>query len=107
VSGKRNVKTKSKNDRRERDATETVLRRLARAPETAHQIYELAESLYQRNGDGGDGETFPGRMTLADIEQIGKYLREVETEDKEMKKQFAELATAAGEFHPLKIPVGF
>ncbi len=107
MSGKRNVKTKSKNDRRERDATETVLRRLARAPETAHQIYELAESLYLRSCDGGDGETASGRMTLADIEQISKYLREVETDDKEMKKQFAELASAAGEFHPLKIPVGF
>jgi hypothetical protein len=100
------VKTKSKNDRSERDATETVLRRLARAPETAHQIYELAESLYLRSCGDGDG-AFPGRMTLADIEQIGKYLREVENHDKEMKKQFAELATAAGEFHPPKIPVGF
>ncbi len=101
------MKPKSKNDRRERDATETPLRRLARALETAHQIYELAESLYLRSCDGGDGETASGRMTFADIEQIGKYLREVETDDKEMKKQFAELATAAGEFHPLKIPVGF
>ena len=83
MSGKRNVKTKSKNDRRETDATETVLRRLARAPETAHQIYELAESLYQRNGD------------------------EVETDDELMKKQFAELATLTSEFHPPEIPVGF
>jgi len=68
------VKPKSKNDPRETDATETVLRRLTRAPETAHQIYELAESLYQRNGDEGGG-AFPGRMTLADIERIGEYLR--------------------------------
>ncbi len=105
MSGKRNVKTKSKNDRRETDATETVLRRLARAPETAHQIYELAESLYQRNGD--EGGAAPGRMTLADIERIGKYLREIETDDKEMKKQFAELATLTSEFHPPEIPVGF
>lgn len=100
------MKTKSKNDRRETDATEIVLRRLARAPETAHQIYELAESLYLRCGDDGD-ETASGRMTLADIEQIGKYLREVENHDREMKKQFAELATLASEFHPPKIPVGF
>jgi hypothetical protein len=100
------VKTKSKNDRRERDATETVLRRLTGAPETAHQIYELAESLYLRYGDDGGG-AFPGRMTLADIEQIGKYLREVENNDREMKKQFAELATLTSEFRPPTIPVGF
>ena len=49
----------------------------------------------------------PGRMTLADIERIGKYLREIETDDKEMKKQFAELATLTSEFHPPEIPVGF
>ncbi len=107
ANGKRKVETKSKNDRRKLDATEIVLRRLARAPETAHQIYELAESLYLRSCDDGDGEAFPGRMTLADIEQIGKYLREVETDDKEMKKQFAELATLTSEFHPPEIPVGF
>ena len=100
------MKPKSKNDRRETDATETVLRRLTRAPETAHQIYELAESLYQRNGDEGGG-AFPGRMTLADIERIGEYLREVENHDKLMKKQFAELATLTSEFHPSEIPVGF
>lgn len=86
------------------DATETVLRRLAGAPETAHQIYELAESLYLRS-ENGDATT--ARLTLADIEQIGKYLREVEACDREMKKQFAELATVPGEFHPPKIPVGF
>ena len=99
------MKTKSKNDRRKTDQTETVLQRLARAPETAHQIYELAESLYLRNGD--DGGAASGRMTLADIEQIGKYLREVENHAREMKKQFAELATLTSEFHPPKIPVGF
>lgn len=99
------MKTKSKNDRRKTDSTETVLRRLARAPETAHQIYELAESLYLRNGDGGGAAS--GRMTLADIERIGEYLREVENHDKLMKKQFAELATLTSEFHPPKIPVGF
>lgn len=99
------MKTKSKNDRRKTDSTETVLRRLARAPETAHQIYELAESLYLRNGD--DGGAASGRMTLADIERIGEYLREVENHDKLMKKQFAELATVPGEIHPPEIPVGF
>jgi hypothetical protein len=101
------VKTKSKNDRRETDATETVLRRLARASETAHQIYELAESLYLRSSSDDGGGAASGRMTLADIEQINKYLREVETDDREMKKQFAELATVPGEFHPPTIPVGF
>lgn len=96
------MKTKSKNDRREAKQTEIVLRRLVNAPETAHQIYELAESVYLRyeNGD-------TSRLTLADIEQIGKYLREVEAGDREMKKQFAELATLTSEFHPPKIPVGF
>lgn len=101
------MKTKSKNDRRETDTTEIVLRRIINAPETAHQIYELAESLYLRSCDDGDGGASPGRMTLDDIEQINKYLREVENQDKEIKKQFAELATIPGEFHPPKIPVGF
>lgn len=100
------MKTKSKNDRRKTDATEAVLRRLARAPETAHQIYELAESLYLRYCDESGGAA-SGRMTLADIEQIGKYLREVENHDREMKKQFAELATLTSEFRPPMIPVGF
>lgn len=100
------MKTKSKNDRREADATENALRRLIGAPENAHQIYELAESLYLRSS-GDDGGAASGRMTLTEIEQIGAYLREVENNDREMKKQFAELATAAGEFNPPKIPIGF
>ncbi len=100
------MKTKSKNDRRETNQTETVLRRLVRAPETAHQIYELAESLYQRNGYDNGGAA-SGRMTLADIERIGEYLREIENHDKLMKKQFADLATLTSEFHPPEIPVGF
>lgn len=99
------MKTKSKNDRRETNQTEIVLRRLVKTPETAHQIYELAESLYLRSCDGG--VTASGRMTLAEIERIGAYLREVENSDREMKKQFAELATVPGEFHPPEIPVGF
>ena len=107
MNGKRKVKTKSKNDRRKANPTETVLRRLISAPETAHQIYELAESLYQGScGDDGNGAS-SSRMTLADIERIGEYLREVETCDREMKKQFAELATLMSEFHPPKIPIGF
>lgn len=97
------MKTKNKNDRREASQTDTVLRRLVDAPETAHQIYELAESLYLRR-ENGDASA---RLTLADIEQIGIYLREVENSDREMKKQFAELATVSGEFHPPKIPMGF
>ena len=101
------MKPKSKNDRRKANQTETVLRRLTGAKDSAHQIYELAESLYLRScGDDGDGAA-SGRMTLADIEQIGVYLREIETCDREMKKQFAELATVEGNFHPSKIPIGF
>lgn len=92
--------------RREANQTDAVLRRLVRAPETAHQIYELAESLYLRDGDDGDGAA-SGRMTLADIERIGEYLREIENHDKLMKKQFADLATLTSEFHPPMIPVGF
>jgi len=87
--------------------TEIVLRRLTNAPETAHQIYELAESLYLRSSSDGGGDAASGRMTLADIERIGAYLREVENNDREMKKQFAELATVPGEFHQPKIPIGF
>lgn len=100
------MKTKSKNDCRKANQTEIVLRRLARAPETAHQIYELAESPYLRYGDDGGGAS-SGRMTLADIERIGEYLREIENHDKLMKKQFADLATLTSEFHPPEIPVGF
>ena len=102
ASGKKSVKTKNKQMRREAHQTDIVLRRLAGAAETAHQIYELAESLYLRyeNGD-------TSRLTLADIEQIGIHLREVENNDREMKKQFAELTTLTSEFYPPKIPVGF
>ncbi len=95
------MKTKSKNDGSGASATDALLQRLARAPETAHQIYELAESLYSRCG--GDS----ARMTFADIERIGEYLREIETDGKRMKKQFSELAMIEGGFHSEKIPVGF
>ncbi len=95
------MKTKSKNDGHKANATDALLQRLARAPETAHQIYELAESLYLR--DGGDS----ARMTLSDIEQINEYLREVETDGKRIKKQFSDLATASGGFNGEEIPIGF
>ena len=102
------MKTKSRRVRRDAlDASGEALRRLARAPETALKIYELAESLYLRSSSDGGGTVASGRMTLAEIEQIGVYLREVETDDREMKKQFAELATVSGEFHQPKIPIGF
>lgn len=102
------MKAKNKNDRREANQTDIVLRRLVTAPESAHQIYELAESLYLRSCDDSSGDGAASRrMTLAEIERIGAYLREVENQDREIKKQFAELATVSGEFHPPKIPVGF
>lgn len=83
-------------------ASDEVLRRLARAPETASQIYELAESLYLRNG--GDGA---GRMSLADIERVSVYLRQAEQDAEAMKKQFRDLAGIKGSFHPEQIPIGF
>ncbi len=96
------MRNKAKKSRRERDATDVVLRRLARAPETAHQIYELAESLYLQRENGN-----AARMSLIDIERIGEYLREIEYDSKRMKKQFADLAGLEGGFQPKKIPVGF
>ena len=98
------MKSKSKNNRGGTNATDVCLQRLIKAPESAHQIYELAESLYWRCGSE-DGES--ARMTLSDIERIGEYLREVETDGKRMKKQFSDLASLEGSFHPEKIPVGF
>lgn len=93
--------------RRKANQTETVLRRLVKTPETAHQIYELAESLYLRSCNDSDGGAATGRMTVTEIERIGAYLREVENQDREMKKQFAAVATVSGEFHSPKIPGGF
>ncbi len=63
------MKTKAKNDRRAIDSKDEALRRLVKAPETVNQIYELAESLYMRDGAA------TARMSLADIEQVGDYLR--------------------------------
>lgn len=97
------MKTKSKNDRKNLSASDEVLRRLTRAPETALKIYELAESLYMRDA-GGAGAA---RLSLADIEQINAYLRETETDVAKMKKQFQDLATTEGSFDSEKIPIGF
>jgi len=99
------VKTKNKNDRRNAlDASNEALRRLVKAPETALKIYELAESLYMR--DGGDGATGQ-RMSLVDIEQVQEYLRQTENDVQWMKKQFLDLATIEGGFQTEKIPIGF
>lgn len=76
-----------------------VLRRLVKAPETANQIYEFAESLFWRETNL--------RMTLADIEQVNRYLRQTENDTEAMKKQLQDLAAIEGDFHPEKIPIGF
>ena len=99
------MRTNNKNDRRNRlDASGEALRRLTRAPETALKIYELAESLYMR--DGGDGATGQ-RMSLADIEQINEYLRQTENDVQAIKKQFQELVVIESGFQTEKIPIGF
>ena len=95
------MKPKKRNDSSHSNGNEEVLRRLVKAPETALQIYELAESLYMHEG----GAT--ARMSLADIEQIGEALRQTENDIERMKKQFLDLATVEGSFHPEQIPVGF
>ena len=96
------MRNKTRKNRRAPDAADIVLRRLARANESAHQIYELAESLYLQRENGG-----AARITLADIERINEYLREIENDSKRMKKQFADLANLEGGFQPGKIPIGF
>ncbi len=99
------MKTKSRRVRRAAlGASDAVLRRLVKAPETAVQLYELAESLYMR--DGGDGATGQ-RISLADIEQINEYLRRTENDVQAMKKQFQELAAVESGFQTQKIPLGF
>ncbi len=95
------MKTKAKNDRRAIDSKDEALRRLVKAPETVNQIYELAESLYMRDGAA------TARMSLADIEQVGDYLRQTENDIEKMKKQFLDLAAVEGGFQPEKIPIGF
>ena len=98
------MKTKSKKVCRDAlGVSDEALRRLARAPETALQIYELAESLYMRDGDGTAGQ----RLSLADIEQVNEYLRQTENDVQAIKKQFQELAAVEGGFQTQKIPIGF
>jgi cell wall assembly regulator SMI1 len=102
------VKAKSKNARQSSlNLNDEALRRLVKAPETALKIYELAESLYMRDGDGSSGAATGQRMSLADIEQVQEYLRQAENDIAAMKKQFLDLATLEGVFQAEKIPVGF
>lgn len=96
------MKNKAQKSRREPDATDVVLRRLAHVKESAHQIYELAESLYHQR-ESGDA----AQMSLADIERINEYLREIDNDSKRINKQFADLAGLEGCFQPEKIPIGF
>ena len=95
------LKTESKKKRRTSGETDKVLRRLAKAPETVNQIYELAESLYMRDPSAA------GRMTFSDIEQVGEVLRQTEKDIEKMKKQFCDLAMIEGGFQTEKIPIGF
>ena len=95
------MKTKNKNDsRRNLSVTDKTLRRLTRAPETALKIFEFAESLYMRD------ETAE-RMSFADIEQVGEFLKQAETNFKWMKKQFQDLAEIEGDVQTARIPIGF
>ena len=100
------MKAKNGSDRRDAlDTNDEALRRLIKAPETALKIYELAESLYMR--DGGDDGATGQRMSLADIERVQEYLRQTENDIAAMKKQFLDLATIEGGFQTEKIPMGF
>ena len=95
------LKTESKKKRRTSGETDKVLRRLAKGPETVNQIYELAESLYMRDGEA------TARLSLDDIEQVGEVLRQTEKDIEKMKKQFCDLAVVEGGFQTEKIPIGF
>ena len=95
------LKIKSRNDHRSLSASDKVLRRLARAPETVNQIYELAESLYMRD------PSVAGRMTFSDIEQVSEVLQQTEKDIEKIKKQFLDLAGVEGSFQTEKIPIGF
>ncbi len=96
------MKAKNGSDRRDNSsANDEAFRRLIRAPETALKIYELAESLYMRDGTTGQ------RMSLVDIEQVQEYLRQSENDVQAMKKQFQDLATVESGFQTEKIPIGF
>ena len=83
-------------------ASDEVLQRLVKMPETAHQIYELAESLFMRDGDGAER-----RMTHAEIERVNDYLRQTDQDLKWMQKQLQDLATVEGNLETDVIPVGF
>lgn len=83
------------------DAGDVCLRRLVRMPETAHRIYELAESLFMNEAGAGR------RMSLAEIERVNDYLRQTDQDLKWMQKQLQNLATVEGEFQTDVIPVGF
>ena len=99
------MKAKNGSDRRDAfNANDEALRRLTRAPETALKIYELAESLYMRDGDD---VAMGQRMSLADIEQITEYLRQTENNAQAMKKQFQELTAIESGFQTEEIPLGF
>lgn len=99
------MKTKNKRDRRDAlNPNDEALRRLVKAPETVLKIYELAESLYMRDGGEAAGRK---TMSFADIELIGDYLRQAENDIVAMKKQFLDLATLEGDFQTDKIPIGF
>ncbi len=95
------LKLKGEKKRRVSDATDICLRRLARAPENVNQIYDLAESLYMRDG----GAT--ARLSLADIERVSEVLRQTEKDIERMKKQFCDLATVEGNFLTEIVPIGF
>jgi len=47
------------------------------------------------------------RMSFADIEQVGEFLKQAETNLKWMKKQFQDLAEIEGDVQTARIPIGF
>ena len=95
------LKTESRKKRRTSGEIDKVLRRLAQAPETVNQIYELAESLYMRDAGA------MARLSLDDIEQVGEVLRQTEKDIEKMKKQFCDLGAVEGGFQSERIPIGF
>jgi septal ring factor EnvC (AmiA/AmiB activator) len=80
-------------------ASDKVLKKLVKAPESINQIYAIAESLFMRDPNV--------RMTGADIEQVNEYLRQTENEIDQMKKQLWELASSAEVFRGETVPPGF
>ena len=93
-------KIKTQSSGRSSRETEKVLRQLIKAPETAHRIFEFAESLYFR------GETAE-RMSLAEIRQVELFLKQTESDFQLIKKQFQDLAEIEGSFETENFPVGF